>query len=109
MKLKALKPTENMTANQTRPFIKKNAKPPIAKYFPYLFFVKIFFNCDPPKSGIFNNISPTRMGSRSALAKVDKVDGKVDKVDGSVKKLNDSLTKLKTQVDDIPIPASTEN
>ena len=41
--------------------------------------------------------------------KVDKVDGKVDKVDGSVKKLNDSLTKLKTQVDDIPIPASTEN
>lgn len=37
--------------------------------------VKIFFNCDPPKSGIFNNISPTRMGSRSALAKVDKVDG----------------------------------
>ena len=41
--------------------------------------------------------------------KVDKVDGKVDKADGSVKKLNDSLTKLKTQVDDIPLPASTEN
>ena len=32
MKLKALKPTENMTANQIRPFIKKKAKPPIAKY-----------------------------------------------------------------------------
>ena len=46
MKLKALKPTENKTANHTRPFIKKNAKPPIAKYFPYLFFDKIFFNFD---------------------------------------------------------------
>ena len=44
MKLKALKPTENMTANQIRPFIKKKAKPPIAKYLPYLFFDKIFFN-----------------------------------------------------------------
>ena len=41
MKLKALKPTENMTANQIRPFIKKKAKPPIAKYLPYLFFNKI--------------------------------------------------------------------
>ena len=46
MKLKALKPTENMTANHIRPFIKKNVKPPIAKYFPYLFFEKIFFNFD---------------------------------------------------------------
>ena len=46
MKLKALKPTENMTANQIRPLIKKKAKPPTAKYFPYLFFVKIFFNFD---------------------------------------------------------------
>ena len=46
MKLKALKPTEKITANQTRPFIKKNAKPPIAKYFPYLFFDKIFLNFD---------------------------------------------------------------
>ena len=46
MKLKALKPTENMTANQIRPFIKKKAKPPIAKYFPYLFFDKIFLNFD---------------------------------------------------------------
>ena len=46
MRLKALKPKENMTANQIRPFIKKKAKPPIAKYFPYLFFVKIFFNFD---------------------------------------------------------------
>ena len=44
MKLKALKPTENMTANQIRPFIKKNAKPPIAKYLPYLLFDKIFLN-----------------------------------------------------------------
>jgi len=25
-----------------------------------------------------------------------------------VKKMNDSLTKLKSQVDDIPLPASTE-
>mgnify|MGYP006236192833 FL=1 len=46
MKLKALKPTENMTANQIRPFIKKNAKPPIAKYLPYLFLGKIFLNFD---------------------------------------------------------------
>ena len=46
MKLKALKPTENMIANQIRPFIKKKAKPPIAKYLPYLFFDKIFFNFD---------------------------------------------------------------
>ena len=46
MKLKALKPTENMTANQIRPFIKKKAKPPIAKYLPYLFFDKIFLNFD---------------------------------------------------------------
>ena len=46
MKLKALKPTENMTTNQIRPFIKKNAKPPITKYFPYLFFDKIFLNFD---------------------------------------------------------------
>ena len=46
MKLKALKPTENMTANQIRPFIKKKEKLPIAKYLPYLFFVKIFFNFD---------------------------------------------------------------
>ena len=46
MKLKALKPTENITANQIRPFTKKNAKPPIAKYFPYLFFDKIFLNFD---------------------------------------------------------------
>ena len=44
MKLKALKPTENMTANQISPFIKKNAKPPIAKYLPYLFLGKIFLN-----------------------------------------------------------------
>ena len=41
--------------------------------------------------------------------KVDKVEGKVDKVEGSVKKVNDSLTKLKSQVDDIPLPAATEN
>ena len=46
MKLKALKPTEKMTANHIRPFIRKNAKPPIAKYFPYLFFDKIFLNFD---------------------------------------------------------------
>ena len=46
MKLRALKPTEKITANQIRPFIKKNAKPPIAKYFPYLFFDKIFLNFD---------------------------------------------------------------
>ncbi len=46
MKLKALKPTENITANQISPFIKKNAKPPIAKYLPYLFFNKIFLNFD---------------------------------------------------------------
>ena len=46
MKLKALKPTENMTANQTRPFIKKNAKPPIAKYLLYLFLEKKFLNFD---------------------------------------------------------------
>ena len=46
MKLKALKPTEKITANQMRPFIKKNAKPPIAKYFPYLVFDKIFLNFD---------------------------------------------------------------
>ena len=46
MKLKALKPTENMTANQIRPFIKKNAKPPIAKHLAYLFFDKIFLNFD---------------------------------------------------------------
>ena len=46
MKLKALKPTESITANQIRPFIKKNAKPPIAKYLPYLFFDKIFLNFD---------------------------------------------------------------
>ena len=36
MKLKALKPTENMTANQIRPFIKKNIKPPSTKIPPYL-------------------------------------------------------------------------
>ncbi len=42
--LKALKPTEKIIANQIRPFTKKNAKPPIAKYFPYLFFDKIFLN-----------------------------------------------------------------
>ena len=46
MKLKALKPTENIIANQIRPFIKKKAKPPIAKYLPYLFFDKIFLNFD---------------------------------------------------------------
>ena len=46
MKLKALKPTENITTNQIRPFIKKNAKPPIAKYLPYLFFDKKFLNFD---------------------------------------------------------------
>ena len=46
MKLKALKPTENITANHIRPFIKKKAKPPIAKYFPYLVFHKIFLNFD---------------------------------------------------------------
>ena len=46
MKLKALKPTENITANHIRPFIKKKAKPPIAKYFLYLFFDKIFLNFD---------------------------------------------------------------
>ena len=46
MKLNALKPTEKITANQMRPFIKKNAKPPIAKYFPYLFFKKIFLIFD---------------------------------------------------------------
>ena len=46
MKLKALKPTENMTTNQIRPFTKKNAKPPMAKYLPYLFFNKIFLNFD---------------------------------------------------------------
>ena len=46
MKLKALKPTEIMIANHIRPFIKKKAKPPIAKYFPYLFFDKIFLNFD---------------------------------------------------------------
>ena len=46
MKLKALKPTENITANQIRPFIKKNAKPPIAKYLAYLFFDRIFLNFD---------------------------------------------------------------
>ncbi len=44
MKLKALKPTENMTANQISPFIKKKAKPPITKYLLYLFLVKIFLN-----------------------------------------------------------------
>ena len=46
MKLKALKPTEKITANQIRHFIKKNAKPPIAKYLPYLFLDKIFLNFD---------------------------------------------------------------
>ena len=46
MKLKALKPTENITANQIRPFIKKNAKPPIAKHLAYLFFDKIFLSFD---------------------------------------------------------------
>ena len=46
MKLKALKPTKKITANQIRPFIKKNAKPPIAKYLPYLFLDKIFLNFD---------------------------------------------------------------
>ena len=46
MKLKALKPTENITANQIRPFIKKKVNPPIAKYLPYLFFDKIFLNFD---------------------------------------------------------------
>ena len=46
MKLKALKPTENITANQISPFTKKNAKPPIAKYLLYLFFDKIFLNFD---------------------------------------------------------------
>ena len=44
MRLKALKPKENMTANQIRPFIKKKAKPPIAKYLPNLFLDKIFLN-----------------------------------------------------------------
>ena len=46
MKLKALKPTENMTANQIRPFTKKKVKPPITKYLPYLFFDNIFLNFD---------------------------------------------------------------
>ena len=46
MRLKALKPTENMTANQISPFIKKKAKPPMAKYLLYLFLDKIFFNFD---------------------------------------------------------------
>ena len=46
MKLKALSPTENITANHIRPLMKKNAKPPIAKYLPYLFFDKIFLNFD---------------------------------------------------------------
>ena len=46
MKLKALRPKENMIANQIRPFIKKNAKPPIAKYLPYLFLEKKFLNFD---------------------------------------------------------------
>ena len=46
MKLKALKTTENITANHIRPFIKKKAKPPIAKYLPYLFLDKIFLNFD---------------------------------------------------------------
>ena len=46
MKLKVLKPTENIIANQIRPFIKKKAKPPIAKYLLYLFFDKIFLNFD---------------------------------------------------------------
>ena len=44
MKLKALKPTENMTTNQIRPFTKKNAKPPMAKYLLYLFLDKMFLN-----------------------------------------------------------------
>ena len=44
MKLKALKPTENITANQIRPFTKKNAKPPMAKYLLYLFLDKMFLN-----------------------------------------------------------------
>ena len=46
MKLKALSPTENITANHIRPLMKKNAKPPIAKYLLYLFFDKIFLNFD---------------------------------------------------------------
>ena len=46
MKLKALKPTENITANHIRPFIKKNAKPPIARYLTYFFLDKIFLNFD---------------------------------------------------------------
>ena len=46
MKLKALKPTEKITANQIRPFIKKNTKPPIAKNLPYLFLEKKFLNFD---------------------------------------------------------------
>jgi len=44
MKLKALKPTEKITANQIRPFTKKNAKPPMAKYLLYLFLDKMFLN-----------------------------------------------------------------
>ena len=43
MKLKALKPTENNNTSQIRPFIKKKAKPPTTKYFPYLFFISVFF------------------------------------------------------------------
>jgi len=46
MKLKALKPTENIIASQIRPFMKKKVKPPITKYLPYLFFFKIFLNFD---------------------------------------------------------------
>ena len=44
--VKSAKTNRNMTANQIRPFIKKNAKPPIAKYLAYLFFDKIFLNFD---------------------------------------------------------------
>ncbi len=44
MKFKALKPTEKITISQIRPFMKKKAKLPKTKNFPYLFFASKSLN-----------------------------------------------------------------
>jgi|TARA_B100000959_G_scaffold287461_1_gene372448 chromosome segregation ATPase len=46
---------------------------------------------------------------RSNEEKLNSIGDKIDKVEGSVKKADARLSKLKSQVDEIPLPADTEN
>ena len=46
---------------------------------------------------------------RANEEKLNSIGDKVDKVEGSIKKTDAKLSKLKTQVDEIPLPAATEN